>query len=86
VSLLRAITLDGPIPAKLPADRPRITANDLSNLSLNMACFLERINLVSFLLGKLRVAHRCSSCLAVRSVAILPQLALLPSGRVALTN
>ena len=61
VGLLGTVALQASVPAKLPADRSRITANDLSNLRLNMACFLERVNLVSFLLGKLRVVHLCSS-------------------------
>jgi len=75
-----------PDPAKFPTDRPRIASSDPGYLSLKMACYLERINLVSFILGKLRVVHRYSSCLAVRSAVILPQLAPLPSGRVALSS
>jgi hypothetical protein len=43
--------------------------------------------LVSFLLGKLRIAsHVCSSRLAVRKATMLTQLSLLPSCRVALIN
>jgi hypothetical protein len=43
--------------------------------------------LVSFLLGKLLVAHLCSSYFGrLEKAAMLPQLALLPTGRVALTN
>lgn len=63
VGLLWAIALI--VASQLPAVRSRITPNDLGNLRLrmDMTGFLERVNLVSFLSGKLRVAHLRSSLL-----------------------
>ena len=57
VGLLWAIALQASVAPKFTADRSRITTNDLGNLSLKVTSFLERVNLVSFLLRKLRVAH-----------------------------
>ena len=80
MSLAGPVAFQSPIPPKLPADCPWITTHYLGDLGLVMTCFLERINLVSFSLGKLRVAHLCSSYFGrFEKAAMLPQLALLPT-------
>ena len=80
MGLAGPVALKTPISAQLPADCPSITTHYLGDLGLVMTCFLERINLVSFSLGKLRVAHLCSSYFGrFEKAAMLPQLALLPT-------
>ena len=81
VGLGGSINPETPVSSALTADCPWITTNYLGDFGLLMACFLESINLVSFSLGKLRVAsHVDSSCLAVRDrLVMLLQLALLPT-------
>ena len=84
---LNANVSQTPIPAQFPTNSRLATPQKLSNLRLVIFGFLQDIYLVSFLMGKLRIAsHVCSSCLAVRKATMLTQLALLPSRRVALTN
>ena len=88
VSLFGAVASQPPIALKFPADIRSVTPQQLGNLCLAIFGFLQDINLVSFLLGKLRVAtDTCSSYFGrLEKAALLPQLALLPTGRVALTN
>jgi len=87
VGLLGPVALESPVAPQLPADGRFITFQQPGNLCLAIFGFLQDVNLVSFLLGKLRIAsHVCSSYLAVRKATMLTQLALLPSDRVALTN
>ena len=86
MGLSGAISPQAPIPAQLPADGRFISLQHFGYLGLVIFGLLQDIDLVSLLLGKLRVAsHVCSSCLAVRDrLQMLTQLALLPTGRVAL--
>ena len=85
---LGPITLKAPIPAQLPANGRFVAFQQSGNLCQDILGFLQDVNLVSFLLGKLRVAtHLCSSYFGrLEKAAMLPQLALLTTGRVALTN
>jgi len=67
MGLPRSVALQAQISAPLPADGRFIPLQQLGNPCLAIFGFLQDVNLVSFLLGKLRVAsHVCSSCLAVR--------------------
>lgn len=86
--LLWPVTSQPPVPLKCPADGRFVARQQFSNLCLAIFRFLQDVNLVSFHLGKLRVAtHTCSSCFGrLEKAAMLSQLALLPTGGVALAN
>ncbi len=87
MSLAGPATLQTPMPAQLPTNRPRIAVNNHGDCGLIMSCFLTRVNLVSFLLGKLCVAHLGPSYFGrLEKATMLPQLAPLPTGKVALAN
>lgn len=57
LSLGRTVTLLTAVPRQLARDSAFMTTNDHGDLSLLMACFQQYVNLVSCVLGKLRVAH-----------------------------
>jgi len=57
-------------------DRVFVHIHDQGNLGLAMPGFHQCVDLVSLLLGKLRVAsHRCLSFLPERKATMLPQIA-----------
>ncbi len=76
VSLPGPVAFETPVPAQFPADSGFVAPQQVGNLRLTTIFFLQNVNLVSFLSGKLRVAsHLCSSYLLVRKATMLPQLA-----------
>ena len=88
VGLGGSITPKTPVSSALTADCGFVNIYNPGNLGRVMTCFHQGMNLVSLLLGKLRVAsHVYSSCLAVRDrLVMLLQLAFLASGGVALRS
>lgn len=64
---LGSIAAQAAITAHFAADGGLVHAHDGSNLGLVMLGFHQGVNLISLLLGKLRVdSHRCFSFLAER--------------------
>lgn len=77
MGLLWAITAHSPVSANLAADGGLMNTYNLGNIGLVMLGFQQGGNLVSLLLGKLRIgSHLCFSFLPERKAAILSQLAL----------
>ncbi len=73
MGLLGSVALQALIALAHMADRGIVSFQRLSNLSLVMAGFLQKINLISFLLGKRRVAAPlCSSYFGRWENATLP--------------
>ena len=68
------------IALELTADGGFAPTQQRSNLVLVVTGFHECVNLVTFLLGKLRlVSHRAPLSLRLEGAVMLPWLALLPS-------
>ena len=88
VGLGGSITPKTPVSSALTADCGFVNIYNPGNLGRVMTCFHQGMNLVSLLLGKLRVAsHVYASCLAVRDkLVMLLELAFLASGGVALRS
>ena len=86
------VRLRGPVPAQpaippqLSADRGAGSAQLTRYRRLAMTCFHEGVNLISLFLGKLRVASHRAPLSCREGALMLPQLALSPSVRVALTS
>jgi hypothetical protein len=79
MGLLGPVAAQPSIPAQFPTDGRIVAPYQLSNLCLAIFHFLQDVNLVSFLLGKLRVAHLRSSYFGrLEKAAMLPQLAFGP--------
>ena len=77
--LLWSVATQSPIALQLTADRGLVAAQHSGHLGLVMTCFHECVNLVSFFLGKLRVAaHRAPLSCRLEKAVMLPQLALSP--------
>ena len=58
VGLLRPVTAITCVARKLPADRLLVSPQQLGNLGGQMSCFHKRINLITFSLAEMFVAHK----------------------------
>lgn len=81
VGLLRPIAFQPLIALEFKGDRGLVSGQRRGNRRRVEASFLQNINLISFLLGQLRVAAQvCSSCFGRwENTTMLPQLALPPT-------
>ena len=82
VSLFRTIPAKAFVPPEFAADGGFMDAHNQSNFALIKSGFHQRMDQVSLFVGP----HLCSSYSPVEEATMLPQLALLPSQRVALTS